>query len=299
MQLRARRKSAGESAFDFINVLVMLLLVLLVAYPLWYLLVYSFNDAIDAAKGGLMLFPRKFTWFNYKVMFHDKSIFTAFGITVLKTVIGTLTSVFFTAMVSYGLSKKYLIGRRIYIGIGIVTLVFSAGMIPSYFLMKSLKLLNSFWVYIIPSLFSFYNVLIFMSFFKGLPESIEESAQIDGANDFMIFIRIIIPLSMPVMATIALFNGVAQYNDYFTYILYINNNEGLRTMQNYLYQVIQSSTASQLTQHMPASMVAAKHTSAESLKYASMIITSVPIMLVYPFLQKYFVKGMLIGSVKG
>jgi len=178
-------------------------------------------------------------------------------------------------------------------------LVFSAGMIPSYFLIKSLHLLNSFWVYIIPALFSFYNALIFMAFFRGLPESIEESAQIDGANEFVTFVKIILPLSMPIIATIALFNGVGQYNDYFTYILYITNNEGLRTMQNYLYQVINSTTASQLTQHMPASMAAAKKTSADSLKYASMIITSVPIMLVYPFLQKYFVKGVLIGSVKG
>ena len=275
------------------------MLIFVVAYPIWYILVYSFNDAIDAAKGGLMLLPRKFTTFNYEVMFNDKSIFMAFGITVLRTVVGTVTSVFFTAMVSYGLSKNDLIGRKIYLGLGIVTLVFSAGMIPSYFLMKSLNLLNSFWVYIIPSLFSFYNALIFMAFFRGLPESIEEAAQIDGANEFYTFIKIIIPLSMPIIATIALFNGVSQYNDYFSYIIYINNNEGLRTMQNYLYQVIQTNTAMQLTQHMPAAMAAAQRTSADSLKYAAMIITSVPIIIVYPFLQKYFVKGVLIGSVKG
>ncbi|HEY5583416.1 MAG TPA: carbohydrate ABC transporter permease [Ruminiclostridium sp.] len=299
MHLINNRKSHGESAFSLINIMVMILLIFIVAYPLWYILVYSFNDAIDASKGGLMLFPRKFTLYNYVVMFNDSSIFMAFGVTALRTIVGTVTSVFFTAMVSYGLTKKNLIGRKIYLGLGIVTLVFSAGMIPSYFLIKSLHLLNSFWVYIIPALFSFYNALIFMAFFRGLPESIEESAQIDGANEFVTFVKIILPLSMPIIATIALFNGVGQYNDYFTYILYITNNEGLRTMQNYLYQVINSTTASQLTQHMPASMAAAKKTSADSLKYASMIITSVPIMLVYPFLQKYFVKGVLIGSVKG
>lgn len=299
MRLWNNRKSNGEKFFSFINIIVMILLIFIVAYPIWYILIYSFNDAVDAAKGGLMLLPRKFTTFNYEVMFNDKSIFTAFGITVLRTVIGTVTSVFFTAMVSYGLSKKDLMGRKIYLGLGIVTLVFSAGMIPSYFLMKSLNLLNSFWVYIIPSLFSFYNVLIFMAFFRGLPESIEEAAQIDGANEFYTFIKIIMPLSMPIIATIALFNGVSQYNDYFSYIIYINNNEGLRTMQNYLFQVIQSNTAMQLTQHMPAAMAAAQKTSADSLKYAAMIITSIPIIIVYPFLQKYFVKGVLIGSVKG
>jgi len=299
MRIWNNRKSKGEKIFSFINIIVMIVLIFVVAYPIWYILVYSFNEAIDATKGGLMLLPRKFTTFNYEVMFNDKSIFMAFGITVLRTVVGTVASVLFTAMVSYGLSKKDIIGRKIYLGLGIITLVFSAGMIPSYFLMKSLNLLNNFWVYIIPSLFSFYNVLIFMAFFRGIPESIEEAAQIDGANEFYTFVKIIIPLSMPIIATIALFNGVSQYNDYFSYILYINSNEGLRTMQNYLYQVIQTNTTMQLTQHMPASMSAAKKTSANSLKYAAMIITSVPIIIVYPFLQKYFVKGVLIGSVKG
>ena len=299
MRLWDNRKSKGEKVFSFLNIIVMVLLIFVVAYPIWYILIYSFNDSTDAAKGGLMLLPRKFTAFNYEVMLKDKSIFMAFGVTVLRTVIGTVTSVFFTAMVSYGLSKRDIMGRKIYLGLGIVTLVFSAGMIPSYFLIKSLNLLNSFWVYIIPSLFSFYNVLIFMAFFRGLPESIEEAAQIDGANEFYTFVKIIIPLSMPIIATIALFNGVSQYNDYFSYILYINNNEGLRTMQNYLYQVIQANTAMQLTQHMPTSMSASQKTSADSLKYAAMIITSIPIIIVYPFLQKYFVKGVLIGSVKG
>lgn len=299
MRIWNNRKSKGEKIFSFINIIVMIVLIFVVAYPIWYILVYSFNEAIDATKGGLMLLPRKFTTFNYEIMFNDKSIFMAFGITVLRTVVGTVASVLFTAMVSYGLSKKDIIGRKIYLGLGIITLVFSAGMIPSYFLMKSLNLLNNFWVYIIPSLFSFYNVLIFMAFFRGIPESIEEAAQIDGANEFYTFVKIIIPLSMPIIATIALFNGVSQYNDYFSYILYINSNEGLRTMQNYLYQVIQTNTTMQLTQHMPASMSAAKKTSANSLKYAAMIITSVPIIIVYPFLQKYFVKGVLIGSVKG
>ncbi|MDI6618637.1 MAG: carbohydrate ABC transporter permease [Clostridiales bacterium] len=299
MTFKKSRETTGETIFDVVNILIMILLLLSVAYPIWYILVYSFDDAIDASKAAFMLFPRKFTLYNYNIVFKDKAIFHAFAITVLRTVVGTVSSVFFTAMVSYGLSKKYLIGRKIYMGIGIVTLVFSAGMIPSYFVIKSLHLLNSFWVYIIPGLFSFYNALIFISFFKGLPDSIEESAQIDGANEFTIFLRIIIPLSMPVIATIALFNGVGQYNDYFTYVLYITDNESLRTMQNYLYQIIQANTALAMMKNVPAEMMAQNKTSAESLKYASMVVTCVPIVIVYPFLQKYFIKGVLIGSVKG
>lgn len=293
------RKTTGEMVFGVCNIILMLILVIVVAYPLWYILIYSFDNAADAAKGGLFFYPRKFTFFNYHVILQDRAIFLAFFITVVKTVVGTVASVFFTAMVSYALSKKYLIGRKIYLGIGVFTLVFSAGMIPTYFVIKSLHLLDNFLVYIIPALFSFYNALIFITFFRGLPESIEESAQIDGANDFVIFARIVIPLSMPVIATIALFNGVGQYNDYFTYVLYITNNEALRTMQNYLYQVIQANTALEMMKNVPASVMASAKTSADSLKYASMVLTSVPIMIVYPFLQKYFVKGVLIGSVKG
>lgn len=297
--LTKKRSTTGEIIFQVVNVLLMVVLILLVLYPLWYILMYSLNDAADAAKGGMMLYPRKPTFYNYEMMFKDTTIYMAFVITVLRTVIGTVASVFFTAMVSYGLSSKGLIGRKIYMGIGVFTLVFSAGMIPGYFVIKSLGLLNTFWVYIIPSLFSFYNALIFITFFRGLPASIEESARIDGANEFLIFVKIVLPLSMPVLATIALFNAVGQYNDYFTYVLYISNNDSLRTLQNYLYQVIQANTAKAAMHNIPAAMQSASKTSPEALKYAAIVLTSIPIIVTYPFLQKHFVKGVLIGSVKG
>lgn len=296
---KRNRETTGERIFNFVNVIIMLLLIFSVAYPLWYILVYSLDDSVDASKYAFMLFPHQFTLYNYKTIFQDHSIYLAFLVTVLKTVVGTVTSVFFTAMVSYGLSKKELLGRKIYMGIGIFSLVFSAGMIPTYFVVKSFGLLNSFWVYIIPSLYSFYNSLIFITFFRGLPGSIEESAQIDGANDFVIFLRIVIPLSMPVIATIALFNGVMQYNDYFTYVLYITNNDALKTLQNYLYHIITASTAMEMMPNAPVFAKLASKTSANSLKYASMVLTAIPIVIVYPFLQKFFIKGVLIGSVKG
>lgn len=299
MHFNKKRATTGEIIFQVFNTILMLLLLFIALYPLWYILMYSLNDAIDAAKGGLMLYPRMPTMYNYEMLFEDDSIYLAFVITILRTVVGTVTSVFFTAMVSYGLSSRNLIGRKIYLGIGVFTLVFSAGMIPGYFVIKSLGLLDTFWVYIIPSLFSFYNALIFITFFRGLPSSIEESARIDGANEFVVFLKIVMPLSMPVVATIALFNAVGQYNDYFTYVLYISTKPELRTLQNYLYEIIQANSAMAAMHNVPAAMMAASKTSPEALKYAAIVLTSIPIIITYPFLQKYFVKGVMIGSVKG
>jgi len=296
------RRTQGEKVFSGFNVCLMVLLLLLVFFPFWYAIVHSFDTPSGAALGNFSLLPNQFTFNNYYVFLKDPKIFSAFGMTFLRTIVGTVTSVFFTAMVAYGLSKRYLIGRKFFLTIGTITLVFSAGMIPSYFVVQSLGLLNSFWVYIIPGLFSFYNALIFMTFFRGLPASMEESASIDGANDFVIFLRIVVPLSMPVIATIALFNGVGAYNDYFSTMLYISqNHQGLYTIQYYLLQVIQQTQAIGMMKNLPPAMqiMMSSKTSPEALKYAAMLITALPMMCVYPFLQKYFVKGVMIGSIKG
>lgn len=290
--------SRGEKIFNVGNVILMCILFIIVFYPLWYIIMFSFSDPVEAVKKGVTFYPQKFTLYNYNIMFRTSQIFISFGVSFLRTIIGTVTSVFFTAMVAYGLSKRRLLGRKIFLGIGIVTLVFYAGMIPSYYVIKSLGLLDNFLVYIIPGLFSFYNALIFISFFRGIPESIEESAQIDGANDFTIFLKLILPLSMPVLATIALFNGVGAYNDYMTSLLYIRSKK-LYTIQYTLYQIILNTSAKGLTKNMPASLRAAQQVSPYSLQFAAMVITSLPIVFVYPFLQKYFVKGVMIGSVKG
>jgi putative aldouronate transport system permease protein len=276
----------------------MCVVILIVFYPLWYAVIHSFNDPQDSMRGGIYFIPRVFTTYNYQVMLGNPAIYQAFLVTVARTVLSASSSVFFTAMVAYGLSKRQLLGRPVFLAIGTITLVFSAGMIPSFFVMQSLGLLDTFWVYLIPSLFNFYNALIFMTFFRGIPDSIEESAKIDGANDFFIFVRIILPLSMPVIAAILLFNGVWAYNDFVTNILYIRD-PSLNVVQYYLFEIIQANTARTLQQHMPVTMQLARTVSPSGLQYAAMLLTALPIMCAYPFLQKYFVKGVLIGSVKG
>ena len=266
-------------------------------YPVWYTVVISFNDSGDALRGGIYWWPRKFSLESYKTVFQDTTIIRAFAVTVLRTLIGTVTSVFFTAMVGYALSKKHIMGNKFYTILGTITMFFGGGLIPYFITLKNLGLYNNFLVYIIPSLFNFYNMIIFRSFFNELPAGLEESARLDGANDLMIFIRIVIPLSAPVIATIALFNGVGHWNDYFTGVMYINDAE-LQPIQTYLFRIIASASASKTVVAMPAG-VTAQQVSSQSVRLATMVVTTFPIMCVYPFLQKYFVKGMLIGSIKG
>lgn len=293
-----KKKIKKIKVFDVINVIVMVLICFLMVYPIWYVIVNSFSQGTEVLKGGIYWWPRAFCLENYEAVFKNKEIFTSFGITVLKTVVGTVTSVLFTAMVAYGLSKTYLIGRKFFMVFGIITMFFSGGLIPYFLLIKSLGMLDSFWVYIIPSLFSFYNAIIFMTFFRNIPTELEESAKIDGANDFVIFAKIILPVSMPVIATIALFNGVGQWNDYFTGVIYITNEQWLTPIQTFLYKIISESSSTRIVANMPASVRNSMVTST-TVKYATMVVTTFPIICVYPFLQKYFVQGIMIGSVKG
>lgn len=293
-----KKKLKKIKLFDVINILIMLAICFVMIYPIWFVIVNSFSQGTEVLKGGIYWWPRAFCLENYGAVFKNKEIFTAFGITVLKTVIGTVTSVFFTAMVAYGLSKSYLIGRKFYMVFGIITMFFSGGLIPYFLLIKNLGMLDSFWVYIIPSLFSFYNAIIFMTFFRNIPQEMEESAKIDGANDFKIFLKIILPVSGPVIATIALFNGVGQWNDYFTGVIYITNEQWLTPIQTFLYKIISENSSTRIVANMPASVRNSMVTST-TIKYATMVVTTFPIVCVYPFLQKYFVQGIMVGSVKG
>lgn len=290
-------KSKEEKIFNVINNILMGLFCLIILYPVWYITIIAFNNGPDAAMGGIYLIPRVFTMDNFKTVFQTDGIIKAFGVTALRVVIGVTTHVLFTAMVAYGLSKPKLRGRKIFINMGIVTMFFSGGLIPYYLLMKDLGFLDSFWMYIIPSMFNFFDLIIFQSFFKELPASLEESAHIDGANDLQIFVKIILPLSMPVIATIALFNGVYHWNDYMTGLIFINN-DSLQTIQTYLYKIIAQSQASSMAAQAGAAGVARTVTT-KSIQLATMVVTTLPIMCVYPFLQKYFVKGVMVGSVKG
>lgn len=294
--LTLKRKTRGEAIFDAANVIVMTLVCFVTLYPIWYVLVNAFNDGSDAMSGGIYWWPRMFSLENFGAVFRSEGIMIAMGITVAKTLIGTVAHVFFTAMVAYAFSRRGLIGGKLYILLGTVTLFFGGGLIPTYLLIRDLHLLDNFLVYIIPVLFSFFDLIIFMTFFREIPEGLEEAARIDGANDWSIFLRIVLPVSMPVLATIALFHGVYQWNDYFTGMIYINNTD-LQPIQTYLYRVVAESSSNQMMAAVPGGV--ARSVTSQSIKLATMVVTTAPIVFVYPFLQKYFVKGMMIGSIKG
>jgi putative aldouronate transport system permease protein len=282
---------------DLIIIAVMLIICFVTLYPIWYTVILSFNDSMDALRGGIYWFPRKFSLRSYRTVFLDNAIIKAFNVTIWRTLIGTVVSVFFTSMTAYAFFKKYIMGNRVYLITGTITMFFGGGIIPYFILLRSIGHYDTFLVYIVPAMFIVWNCIIFMSFFRELPAGLEESAKLDGANDFVIFIRIVLPLSMPVLATIALFNGVYHWNDYFAGVMYINNPD-LQPIQTFLYRIIASVSVNRGTIDMPAS-ITAQQVSSQSVKLATMVVTTGPIICIYPFLQRYFVKGVMIGSIKG
>lgn len=285
--------SKDEKIFNTANVIFMVFFLAIIALPLWNIVALSFNDATDAARGGIYFWPREFSLESYYTVFEDSAIYKAIVISVAKTVIGVVLHTALTAMVAYGMSRRNLMGRKIYMNMGILTMFVSGGMIPTFLLFKELGLLNNFWVYIIPVLFSFYDMVILMNFFRSIPFSLEESAMMDGANPFIIFVKIILPLSLPVLATIALFHGVFQWNDYMTANIYVDDRS-LYPLQMLLFRIVSEN----LSPAVATGTNVVRNTTSQSLQLATMVVTTVPVVVIYPFLQKYFIQGMTLGSVK-
>ena len=290
--------AAGEKAFDILNIAVMILLSFITLYPLYYIIINSLNDSMDAMKGGIYFFIRKFSVESYIYFFQDREIASAFAVTIGRTVIGTVCSVFFTAMFSYSMSKSYLIGRKYAVIFMIIPMYLSGGLIPYYLIVRSLGLIGKFAVLIIPTLFTTFNAMILITNFKGIPKELEESAKIDGANDFTIFIRIIIPVSTAVLATIALFNAVVHWQSWFDATIFGGNK--FQTLQSILTRVIRTSQIENSTAIKEAGeQLFNKRTTTQSLVVTAMVVTTLPIVFIYPFLQKYFLKGIMVGSLKG
>ncbi|CAH8714984.1 carbohydrate ABC transporter permease [Paenibacillus thiaminolyticus] len=295
------RDSIGDRIFIAFIYVFLALLAFSTFYPFWNSLVISFNEGLDTAKGGITFWPREFTLENYRIVFEDSRLMNGFVIAALRTVIGTLSAILATSIFAYGMSKRELMGRKYYMIMCIITMYFGGGLIPTYMLIRSLGLFNSFWVFIIPALISVWNMIIFRTFFQGLPAGLEESAKIDGCGNWGTFFRIVLPLSGPVMATLSLFTAVAHWNEWFVASIYITN-EDLLPIQTVLRQILFSNIASEQMANVDMSAIAhmnaAKKITSKALTMATIMVATVPIVCVYPFLQKYFVKGVLIGSLK-
>ena len=289
-----KKRNSENRVFNIVNTVLLVLFALIIVVPIWNILVSSVSGS-SAGSSGLVLIPQDFTLENYKKVLSDESIPRALLISILKTVIGAFTHVAFCSVVAYGLSKTNLMGRSVYTMMGVITMYFSGGMIPTYLLIKSLGLLDTFWVYIIPALFSYYDVVILMNFFRDVPVSLEESAKIDGASEFTIFRKIYVPLSKPALATILLFNGVAQWNDFMTTKLYITN-EKLYPLQMKIYEIIVQSNMNSMANSGSTDVIV--ESSTKGIQLATIVITTIPILIIYPLLQKHFIGGMMAGAVK-
>ena len=279
----------------------LIMLTFVTFYPFWNALVISLNKGMDTAMGGVTFWPRSFSLENYEVVFKDKRLLNGFGVSVMRTIIGTILSILMTSIFAFGLSKRELMGRKFYMILCIITMYFSGGLIPSFLLIRSLGLMNSFWVFIIPGLISVWNMIIFRTFFNGLPAGLEESAKIDGCGNWGTFFRIVLPLSGPVIATLSLFTAIYHWNDWFTPSIYITN-ENLLPIQTMLKQILNSNIMSEQMSNLDAAaqsqMSKMQSVTSKSLSMATMMVATLPIIMVYPFVQKFFVKGVLVGSLK-
>jgi putative aldouronate transport system permease protein len=292
-----------ETKLDLLlNVIIyafLIFVVIITLYPFWNIFIISINDATDSTRGGLYLLPRIPTFDSYKTILSDPDIFEAIKVTVLRTLIGTPLALLCTGLAAYALSKRDLVGRKAITFIFIFTMYFGGGIIPYYMVLKSVNLIDSFWVFIVPNLFVVFNMILVRTFIEQLPAALEEAAKIDGANDLMIFAKIILPLCAPIMATVGLFIAVGHWNSWFDSYVFTYKPE-LKTLQAVLVKILnQYQTGSMVSQAQQAGDSAKRvAVSSESIRMATAMIATIPIVIVYPFLQKYFVKGMTIGAIK-
>lgn len=293
------KSSLEDKIVDTVIFTVMTFVLIITLYPFYYIVILSFNEGLDATRGGIYLWPRAFTFDNYIQFLSDAKWVNAIFVTVAKTSIGTVLCIFFTSMVAYGLSEPKLLYRKIYTTILLVCMYFSGGLIPYYLVLRSIGLINTFAVYVIPGMFSIYYCILAISFFREIPKELHESATLDGAGDLKIFTKIILPLSKPLLATLALFAAVGLWNNWSDTAFFAPGNKSLRTLAYLMRDVILKNQVdvSAIKGSMQASR--ARSVTSQSVQMSAMIIAVLPIVTVYPFIQKYFVKGIMLGAVKG
>ena len=293
---KKRKASTGDIIFHICNGIFMVLFVVVTLYPVLNTLAISLNDGLDALRGGIYLIPRKFSMKNYTTVLQKDNLMIGAYVTVARTLIGTVLSLFANAILAFIVSRKNFVFSKQLSLFWVITMYVNGGMIPIFLLYKNLHLTNSFWVYVIPGMVSAFNMLVIRTYMKGIPDSLEESAQLDGAGYTKIFLEIISPLCKPVYATVALFVAVYQWNSWFDAMLYNRQKSNLTTLQYELMKLLSSVT------NQSSSAEAMKNSSSAitptSIRAAASIITMLPIICIYPFLQQYFVSGLTLGGVK-
>lgn len=291
-----KKTSVADKIFVICNTLFMIAFVAITLYPVLNTLAISLNDGTDALRGGIYLLPRKWTLKNYTTVLQKDNLITGAYITVARTVIGTLLALVANAILAFIVSRKRFLFRKQLSLFWVITMYVNGGMIPTFLLFRNLHLTNSFWVYVIPGMFSAFNMLVIRTYMNGIPDSLEESAQLDGAGYMTIFTKIISPLCKPVYATVALFVAVGQWNSWFDAMLYNRMSSELTTLQYELMKLLSSVTNQGGS--VESMKNAAGAVTPASVRAAATIVTMLPIICLYPFLQRYFVTGLTIGGVK-
>lgn len=286
------KKKTKVYAFDVINYIFLGAFCLCCIYPIIYVLVGSFSQGADYEKGGVYFIPRIFTFQNYSIVLDKPDLWSSYGVTIARTVIGTLTALAFTSIVAYAMSRD-LKGKKIFYWINIFTMFFGGGLVPYFLIIKLIGLYDNFLVYIIPGIYSVYNMIVISSFFRQISNEIHEAAIVDGANEFRIWWQIYMPLSTPVLATVALWLAVGHWNSYFDTMIYTSSSE-LHTLQYFLLEAIQTST---LTEGLPPTMM--EKITSKTISLAAIIISVIPVLMFFPFVRKNFQSGIMVGSLKG
>lgn len=296
------RASHGERTFSLVNYALLTLFIFVTLLPFWYITVLSLNEGIDTARGGVYLWPRALTWDNFRAVFADLSILKYFGNSVLRIAVLMPLHLLIQGMAAWAISRKNLPGRKFFAGLFVVAMFVNPGLIPFYLTLSEYRLINHFLVYILPWIFSGWELMIMVVSVRQIPESLIESAYLDGASECRIFFRIVVPLTTATLATLALFNAVWAWGDWFTGTFFIRSHDKW-TIATYLQMVLQRGASSQV--RSAAEAVAASQNVARrltltetSLRAATLLVTIIPIACIYPFLQKYFIHGVMVGSLK-
>ena len=293
--MMVQTRTIGERVFDCFNVLLMIFLSIVTIYPLYYVLMASLSDPEAVmSSSGLLLYPQNFDTTSYKLILQYPLIFTSYGNTILYTVVGTAINVTMTVLGGYALSRKNVPGTTAVMMLITFTMFFSGGLIPRYLLVQSLNLLDTMWAVLLPTAITTTNLIIMRTSFGSIPDSLEEAAKIDGANDFQILIKIMLPMAMATIAVLTLFYAVGHWNEFFNSMIY------LKTRKKFPLQVIlREILISDSTENLTTDVAGDKSMISQVIKYSTIIVSTVPILVVYPFLQRYFTKGVMIGAIKG
>lgn len=294
----AIKESAGERLFYIAIILILIITCVIILYPLIHVVSVSFSDPYAVMANEVGLLPKGFTLEGYRRVFSNSDIWRSYKNTIMYTVIGTFINLVLTTAGAYPLSRDDFYGRKIWTFYFTITMFFSGGIIPTFLLVQKLRLVDTFWVMVILGAVNTWNMIIMKTFFQNnIPTSLQEAAIIDGANDLLILVKIVVPLSAPIMAVMTLFYGVAHWNDFFNALIYLNDRSRY-PLQLILREIlVQNTLNAQMAEGLGSA--AEQEFIGESIRYATIIVATVPILMVYPFLQKYFVKGIMVGAIKG